>query len=351
MKRPNGTGSVVRLAGNRRRPYVVRVSCRDKHHHVIQKALSYHETQAKALEALDHYNLLVSASAAPPPDQLSVTVQQVFDGWSAREFRKINPPSVKSHKAAWNKRVSRYAGRIMRSVTLDEWQAILDEDEDEGRSQSLINNDASLIRALYRYAMKRDIVSKDYSQFLDVPIVDPKSKKGAFDDLHLKKLENLVADGFPWADTALILCYTGFRISEFLELTRFSYHPENGGYLQGGRKTRAGRDRIVPIHPKIWPYLQHWMDQNTDTIISREGQPVSAAWYREYAFAPIAEAIEIPEATPHWCRHTLATNLHAAGVDEITRKLILGHSLKSDITAHYTHPGIGFLHDAILRLA
>ena len=35
----------------------------------------------------------------------------------------------------------------MRDVTLDEWQTLLDEDEDAGLSQSSINNNALLIKA------------------------------------------------------------------------------------------------------------------------------------------------------------------------------------------------------------
>ena len=75
--------------------------------------------------------------------------------------------------------------------------------------------------------MKHGIISKDLSLYLDIPNVEPKKKKGTFTDIQLAKLEQMVKDGFPWTDTVLILCYTGLRISEFLGLTPFSYHPEN----------------------------------------------------------------------------------------------------------------------------
>lgn len=351
MRRPNGTGTIVKLSGNRRRPYVVRVAARDKYGYVIQRALSYHETVPQAQLALDEYNRRRTEGAAPAPDKLAMTVQQVFDAWSSREYRKLRPASIASHNAAWNKRVSRYANRKMRDVSLDEWQTILDGDEDRGLSQSLINNDAILIKALYGYSMERDIVGKDYSKYLDIPSVDPKRKKGAFSDLQMAKLEQMAADGFPWADTVLILCYTGFRISEFLSLTQFSYHSEDGGYLQGGTKTDAGRDRIVPIHPKIRPYLLRWLEKRTDSIISKDGRPVPHYWYRETAFPPIAAALGAPEATPHWCRHTFATRMHAAGVDELSRKWLLGHSTKQDTTAQYTHETIAVLAREIQRLA
>lgn len=351
MKRANGTGTVVKLSGNRRRPYAVRVPSRDRFGRISQASLGYYATNREALAALDEYNRLSAEGRAPEADKLSMTVQQVYDAWSAREFKRLKPASIASHKAAWNKRVSRYAGCKMREVTLDQWQAILDDGEAAELSQSSINNDALLIKALYAYSMERDIVGKDYSRYLDIPSVDAKRKKGAFSDLQMYKLEQMAAAGVPWADTVLMLCYTGFRITEFLTLTRFSYHAEEGGYLQGGIKTDAGRDRIVPVHPKIAPYLARRLAEGGDTIITRDGAPVTSTWYRLNAFPPIAEALGAPEATPHWCRHTFATMLHLAKADPLTTKWLMGHSTKSDITANYTHETISNLRTEILKLA
>lgn len=351
MKRANGTGSVVKLSGTRRRPWAVKVSGRNQYGHVVQKVVSYHEKASEAQLALDEYNRARASGTAPAVNNLSLTVAEVFDAWKSREYRKLKPASIQSHNAAWNKRVSRFASRKMRDLTLDELQALLDEDEDAGLSQSSINNDALLIKALYSYSMERDIVGKDYSKYLDIPSVGAKRPRNALNDLQLAKLAQLAADGFPWADTVLMLCYTGFRVSEFLQLTRFSYHPEDGGYLQGGLKTAAGKNRIVPVHPKIKTYLAAWMEKGGETIICDEhGNPLPPLKYREH-FHQIAEQIGAPDATPHWCRHTFATLLHTSKADPLTVKWLMGHSTKSDITAHYTHDTIKVLKEAILLLA
>jgi len=306
----------------------------------------------EAQAALDDYNQKKAAGQAPAANQLSMTVQQVYDAWSAREYKKLNKPSVSSHKAAWNNRISRYASRKMREVSLDEWQSILDEDEDNGKSQSLINNDAILIKALYSYSMERDIVGKDYSAYLDIPTVSIKRPRNALNDLQMAELDKLARNGFPWADVAMMLCYTGFRISAFLSLTRFSYHPEDGGYLQGGVKTKSGKNRIVPVHPKIRPYLERWLSKNGNTIICAEnGEEISPVWFREQCFKPVMSAIGAEGATPHWCRHTFATRLYSSGVEELTIKWLLGHSTKDDITANYTHETISLLTTAIRKLA
>lgn len=351
MRRANGTGSIVKLKGSRRRPYCVRVSGRDKYGGIIQRAIGYYATAKEAQDALDEYNRQKAAGISPPVNQLQITVGEVYSLWSARAYKSAGPSSVRSYSAAWRQRISIFADRKIREVTLDDWQSIVDRDEAEGLSQSSINNDVILIRALCAWASKRDILSKDYSTYLEIPSVGQKLDKGVFSDIQIEKLHQLAQEGYPWADTALILCYTGFRISELLTLTRFSHHTENGGYLVGGVKTDAGKDRIVPIHQKIKPYIEKRLAEGNDYLISREGRPVSAAWYRDKAFRPIADLLGTPKATPHWCRHTFATRLHAAGVDELTVKWLLGHSTDSDITHHYTHQTIGVLVDGIQRLA
>ena len=349
MRRPNGTGSIIKLSGNRRLPYAVRIPARDRYGRVQQKYLSYHKTSLEAQQALDQYNTDRAASAVPAPDKLSMTLQDVYNNWSSREFKRAGAASVRSRKASW-KRLSALKDYKMRAITVDHLQEIIDEDEETGASQSKINNDRGLMIALYKYAMERDIVTKDCSKYVKTPQVGPKYTKGVISDTQLKQLERLAADGFPWADTVLMLCYTGFRITEFLTLTPFSYHADEC-FLQGGIKTDAGRDRIIPVHPKILPYLEHRLSMRGETIIcDGTGKALEYKWYKEKAFSGVAIAIGLPQATPHWCRHTFSTRLHAAGVGALEQKRLLGHA-DSSVTDHYTHTDIRILSEAILKLA
>lgn len=61
-------------------------------------------------------------------------------------------------------------------------------------------------------------------------------------------------DLLPMVDTILILIYTGMRIEELLSLTKFHVYFKEM-LITGGVKTDAGRDRIIPIHPKIQKYV------------------------------------------------------------------------------------------------
>lgn len=303
----------------------------------------------EAQETLDEYNRNQAAGTAPAPDKLSTTVAEIYDLWSARKYAKAGAASVASYKASWT-RLAPLCRLKMRDVTLDHLQRIIDQDEAAELSKSSVNNDKALMKALFRFAAERDIVGKDYSEYVQLPTIGEKYEKGAFTDLQMKKLEQMAATGVPWADTVLMLCYTGFRITEFLTLTRFSYHAD-GDYLQGGIKTEAGKNRAVPVHPKIKPYLMRWLSKGGDAIICQDnGRPLNGAHYRTHSFKSIVAALGIPQATPHWCRHTFATRLHAAGAAELEQKRLMGHSDK-DVTEHYTHTDLVLLTAAIRLLA
>lgn len=348
MRRPNGTGTITKMSGNRRKPYAVRIPVRNNRGRVVQKYLSYHATQKEAWEALEQYRMRLVEQSAPAPESLSITLKEVYETWSSRKYSKAGASSIASYKASWG-RVRRLESMHIRDIGIDQWQSILDDDERTGASKSKINNDCILMRALSKFALERDWITKDYTQFLVIPSAAPKHEKGAFTELELKKLELLAAQGFPGADAALVLCYTGFRISEFFALTRFSYDPI-AQTLTGGMKTTAGKNRVVPIHPKIAPYIQSWAEQGTDSLYTFDGQSITSQHYRDHIFKRIAAEIGRPQATPHWCRHTLASRLHAAGADPLNTKRILGHADK-DVTDHYTHTDLDGLREAILKIS
>lgn len=342
MKRANGTGSVVRLGGNRRRPYAVRVSYQDRPGLWRQRYLSYHRTAKEAQAALDQY------LAHSEPKFMAITLGDIYRQWSERKYAKAGSSSIASYRASWE-RLKALQGFEMFRISIDDLQKVIDTDEAQGLSKSSIQNDKMLMKALFRYAMERDIVSKDYSAFLEMPSVGAKYEKGAFTEANIKTLEQMALDGFPWADTVLMLCYTGFRISEFLQLTKESFHAEHGGYLVGGLKTEAGKNRLVPIHPKVAAYFDRWIGQGGETIICKEnGKKLSISAYRK-KFNSIMEKVEMPQATPHWCRHTMASRMKLSGVDDLAAHRILGHSDKN-ITEHYTHIDIDFLRNEIGKM-
>jgi len=129
----------------------------------------------------------------------------------------------------------------------------------------------------------------------------------------------------------LILIYTGFRIKAFETITI----DIEQGYFKGGVKTAAGKGRIVPIHHAILPFAKKF-HKNFPSYRSRT--------FRSCNFYPTLERLGIATAhngkkhTPHDCRHTFSWLCDKYQVDELSKHLLMGHSLGKDVEkAVYGH--------------
>ena len=82
MKLPNNYGSIVKLSGNRRKPYAVRVTQGWKHnakndtYTQVKKYIGYGSTRAEALEILAEYN-----RNPYNLDSKNVTFKDAFNAW------------------------------------------------------------------------------------------------------------------------------------------------------------------------------------------------------------------------------------------------------------------------------
>ena len=123
--------------------------------------------------------------------------------------------------------------------------------------------------------------------------------------------------------------------------------------MVGGKKTAAGANRRVPIHKSIFPFVERLMQTDGEYLIMRydKGKPQKLPYQRflQYNWNPLMERLDMKDYTPHYGRHTCATMLREAGVEEDLRKLILGHA-NGDITDRYTHHPDYMLIEAIDKL-
>ncbi len=82
---------------------------------------------------------------------------------------------------------------------------------------------------------------------------------------------------------------------------------------------------------RMWEsYLVDLNQKYSDVQSITGGRPSSK-------FSPSGIVWGIPRFTPHWLRHTYATNLYLSGVDVLTAKMQLGHSRIETTLDIYTH--------------
>lgn len=349
MRRSNGTGSIVKLSGNRRKPWAVRISVPDEKGRPRQKYLNYHRTSAEAQAALDEWIHSPESTAPLLQRQADSTLSDVFQIYCNTKMPTLSDALQRAYRAAWNKRISILGSRKFTDLRVEDFQTLLDQGAKAGLSQSSLANMRSLIKQLYGIAYQRYLTDRDLSAYLYTPDVPAKAPRRALTDAELDKIRKTAAKGNDAARIALILCYTGLRINELLNMTPADYHEEPVPYLIGGLKTEAGKNRTIPIHSSIQDTLAVYRTRHgTALICDQLGRRYT--YKQAYAdFCAMAENLHIAGATPHWCRHTFLSRAKLYGVDELARRRIAGHADR-DATDHYTHLSVQYLAKEIEKI-
>ena len=166
--------------------------------------------------------------------------------------------------------------------------------------------------------MANDICEKGYAQFTKIKIADDDEHGVPFSDKELLTLWENKSD--ETVEMLLLMCYSGFRISEYVSL-EVSLEKK---YFQGGLKTDAGKNRIVPIHSLILPFVRRRIKKYNALL------PCSPGAFRSGMYDTLSR-LGMGKHTPHDCRHTFSRLCEKYEVNENDRKRMLGHSFGNDI--------------------
>lgn len=221
-------------------------------------------------------------------------------------------------------------------------QAVIDNSKMAHPTRSAIK---TLFTSLYKFAIKNDIADKDYAKFVDVGKREGISKRKPFSNDEIKRLFEC-EDKLEFADTVLIMIYTGMRVGELLALKTEDIHLDER-YMIGGLKTEAGINRIIPINKRIEPFIRkYYNEENEFLITNHKGEQMKYSNYRREKFDNVMEKLEI-EHSPHDCRHTFASLMDSVNANKLCTKRIMGHKSQDITDDVYTHKTISELINAI----
>lgn len=352
MKNPNGYGSVYKLSGKRRKPWgaftpaQTALGSLTRHRDLI----GCYETRAEAMKALASWH--ENGGISIPVSAEKITLEELYNEYiKLAQFTQLSKQTQDCYSAAWLKLsvLGRYKVKDLRTA---QFQGVIDDLVKQGFSHSTLHKVKVFAGLLCEYAVQTDIINKNYASFIVLPRAQ-KDEKIPFTDLELKKIEDAAAAGIGYADLILILCYTGWRIQEFLDLTPFSYDANNHT-LTGGCKTEAGKNRTVPVSPKVQPYLDKWLAKGGPYIVCKPDRydankllKVTPNYFRNFMYFPTLEKLGIERKTPHTTRHTFASLLHRAGADKWDIQRLMGHASAEVTNNVYTHVDIEQLKDAV----
>ena len=156
MKLPNGFGSVYKLSGNRRNPYVAKktkgweidpITGKSKQLYIT---VGYYPTRKEALTALAEYN-------KDPFDlhHATITFEEVYENWSEIHFEKIK--DTNGYRAAFNTSKPLWKMRFV-DIKLDHLQSVVDS---SGKNTPTLKTLKILWGLMYDYAVIHEIVSQD----------------------------------------------------------------------------------------------------------------------------------------------------------------------------------------------
>ncbi len=339
MRNSNGYGSIIKLGGKRRRPYAVRITAgwTDDGKQKF-KYISYHAKKTDAVIALADFN-----KNPYDVDASKVTFAELYEKWSSQEYRTLSDSSAKGYRSAY-KHCSTIYNKVFKEIKKTHLQGIIDEIE----SPSMAKMAKFLFMKMYKFGLENDIVEKDYSKFVKLPKETTPKKKLPFTKDEINLLwENV--DTIKYADFTLILLYTGMRIGELLDIKKENIHLDQR-YMIGGKKTAAGKNRVIPIHNRIVPLIQMRMEQSDNEwlFINKRGGKLQYSPFMKYHWPNLMEDIKA-QHTPHDTRHTFISEMDRLGVNTILTKRIVGHA-NENVTQHYTHKTIEELVQAVNKL-
>lgn len=208
-----------------------------------------------------------------------------------------------------------------RKLTTNDLQKVIDECPLKHSSLELI---VILFHQMYAYAEANDLIDKDYSKFVKISIKDDDESGVPFTEADLNLLWENKDNSI--VEFILIMCYSGFRITAYKSL---QVNLEEK-YFFGGIKTKAGKDRYVPIHSGIYDLVENRMQRDGCILLDKTGD------FRKDMYKTLNE-LGIEKHTPHDCRHTFSMLCDKYNVNENDKKRLLGHAFKDITNKVYGH--------------
>lgn len=348
-RRPNNTGTVVKLSGKRRTPFCARVMSDERDIITGKKkqiCIGTFATHEEALNALSLYSLKKSNSITNEDarniapnlfDRIQEktkkhvpTFKDIYHILDEEEFCKLSK-SARNGYASWIKHFETIYNRQIDNITLADLQYVFDNDKSKNGTQMHMK---VLCSKIFEYAVIHQYISRDfdYTSYIRTAEFKQSAKHYPFTMDEIKKLKTINTSE---AHLILIYIYTGLRAGELLNISRNNIHideycNDDGSnksisYIVTGSKTDAGKNRVVPIHNDIKQFV-------IDELLTSDKRLIDCT-YASLNSTVLSTVNGYLKATHtmHDTRQTFASLCQLYKVDVYARKKILGHKLK-DIT-------------------
>ena len=363
---PNGFGQISEIKGkNLRKPFRAMVTIgKTSEGRPICKLL---KPEGYFLTYNDAYAALVEYNRKPYTLENSITMQELFNRWIEVYKKDAATVSIVNRTySAWEYCASVYDIQVVDLRTrhvkycVQESTKISSDGEVIKANPHMQYKIKSVFNLMLDYAMEYELVDRNVARAFNLPKevfkgMETKNSHVEYTDDEIESLWN--ADRDVIEDMMLIQCYSGWRPRELCELLIENVNLDEK-YMIGGSKTDAGRNRKVPIHPKIYELIESHYDEAIECGSKYLfNQFYKGSWrnltfdiFRYYYKISLNRLGMNSSHRPHDGRVTFVTNAKKCGVDDWAIKYIIGHVINDITESIYTKRKFDWLETEIEKL-
>ena len=275
--------------------------------------------------------------------------------------------------------------KISRVKTSDAKLFLIKLQQEDGRGYSSVKTIRGVLRPAFQMAVDDDVLNKNPFGFqLAGVVVNDSVTREAITKEQMNKFLKFVHDDNVYCkyyEVIYILFHTGMRISEFCGLTISDIDLANNivnidhqlqrtsdmKYILDTTKTDAGT-RKLPITQDVAdcfrsiledrkkPRYEKMIKGHTGFLfLDKNGNPEVAMHWQHRLNHMVKRyndiyRVQMPNITPHVCRHTYCSNMAKSGMNPKTLQYLMGHSDISVTMNTYTHWGLEDAADELRKM-
>ena len=319
------------------------------------------------------------------PTGKNMTVEELVERYLSTKIG-VKPNTLANYKFVKNlMKKEPFNGKKISQVKTSDAKLFLIKLQQDGRRYSTIKTVRGVLRLAFQMAVDDDVLRKNPFGFeLATVVVNDSVTREAITRKQMRQFLKFVHDDNVYCkyyEVVYILFHTGMRISEFCGLTLKDLDMKNriiniDHQLQRtsdmrlvieSTKTNAGT-RKLPMSEDVFrcfqaiiedreaPRYERVVDGYTGFLFTdKEGLPL-VAMHWEHRFNHMVKRyndiyrVQMPNITPHVCRHTYCSNMAKLGMNPKTLQYLMGHSDIGVTLNTYTHLGLEDAVDELKRV-
>lgn len=339
MKNENGSGSVYKLKGKRKKCWIARITIGFEGGKQKRKVIGTYETRKEAqTELLGYLN--------NPTLYSGKTFKDVKDLWYSNYSKTVSNVTLRNVNNQL-KKLDVFNDVKIKELKLYTLQKFFDSLDGAYGSKLYLR---SVLNMIFEFALKNEFIETNRIKFIELGKNKKVIERKIFTSEEINILfnsldsENRYIKKMSYA--VLILIYTGLRIGELINLKTKDVDLERNIISIVESKTTAGI-RKIPISEKIIHLFKDSIDYTKDYFFSNKqsGKYTYPNFLQQ--FQKMLGLLNLDTHTIHDTRHTFATLLNNANANSTSIIKLIGHSDFRTTEEIYTHKDIEELRKAV----